>query len=134
MCNYYCQRPNVIKFTELMSTHNETILKKNVMFIVKIYDAVCPPWYTFLFLSIITYLNCLWPVCKYCIYVITVPHIPYWFERINELKLNWTFWRRYWAGAKNLKRNFTISKLSNVESSSYEFVTSTWCIFYLLFA
>ena len=35
---------------------------------------------------IITYLNYLWPVCKYCIYVITVPHIPYWFERINELK------------------------------------------------
>ena len=43
LCNYYCQRPNVIKFTELMSTHNETILKKICMFIVKIYDAVCPP-------------------------------------------------------------------------------------------
>ena len=42
LCNY-CQRPNVIKFTELMSTHNETILKKICMFIVKIYDAVCPP-------------------------------------------------------------------------------------------
>ena len=43
LCNNYCQRPNVIKFTELMSTHNETILKKICMFIVKIYDAVCPP-------------------------------------------------------------------------------------------
>ena len=43
LCNYYFQRPNVIKFTELMSFQNETILKKICMFIVKIYNAVCPP-------------------------------------------------------------------------------------------
>ena len=31
-------------FTELMSTHNDAMLKKKYyMFIVKIYDAVCPP-------------------------------------------------------------------------------------------
>ena len=39
---------------------------------------------------IITYLNCLWPVCKYCIYqyVNLVPHIPYWFDWIKGLKRN----------------------------------------------
>ena len=29
LCKYYCQKPNVIKFTELMLTHYETFLKKN---------------------------------------------------------------------------------------------------------
>ena len=87
LCKYYYQRFNIIKFTLLMSTHYETILEKICMFIVKymmlsvFHDT---PFYSCPGL-VIRYLNCLWPVSWYCIYVITVPHIPYWFEWISIL-------------------------------------------------
>ena len=41
-CRYYI-RPNVIKFYEIMSSSNVKTLKKLCMFILKIYEFVCPP-------------------------------------------------------------------------------------------
>ena len=63
---YYTQRPNVIKFKEIMSTQNEKMLKKLCMFILKIYEAVCPPWFRdYYFLSVISlYILYLWLVCS----------------------------------------------------------------------
>ena len=51
-CKYCWQRPTVIKFTELIWTHYKT---KNWVFIVKICDALCPPFLSIPCL-IITYL------------------------------------------------------------------------------
>ena len=40
---YYSNKPNVIKFKDVMSTQNEKLLRRLCMFILKIYDVVCPP-------------------------------------------------------------------------------------------
>ena len=43
LCKYYYQNPNIIKFNELMSSHEKKMLEKLRFFIVKIYDSVCTP-------------------------------------------------------------------------------------------
>ena len=41
--NRYCTRPNVIKFSEILTSSNVRTLKNLTAFILKIYECVCPP-------------------------------------------------------------------------------------------
>ena len=63
---YYTQRPNVIKFKEIMSTQKEKMLKNLCMLNLKIYGDVCSPWFPYYYLLSIMSLCILylWLVCS----------------------------------------------------------------------
>jgi hypothetical protein len=49
----YCTNPNVITFSEILSTSSAKKLKNQCIFIRKIYDLVCPPSFILIYLYII---------------------------------------------------------------------------------